>query len=80
VKHPGPEVAVAAKEVAVFQDAEERVLNQVLAKFLVPVHPIEETIERSLVPLKEQPKLVEVAVADPAHQGIIGQYVQKQGL
>jgi hypothetical protein len=68
VKHPGSKVALAAEQVAVLQYPEKGVLDQVFAHFLVPVHAIEEAIKRPLVALKQEPKLVQVAVADLDHQ------------
>jgi hypothetical protein len=67
VKHPCSEVALSPEKVPVFQDAEERVLHQVFAQFLAPVHSVKETVQLPFIALKEQPQTAHVAVADCHH-------------
>jgi hypothetical protein len=71
VKHPCSKVALSAEEMPVLQDPEEGVLNEVFAQLLAPVHTIKESVQRSLVALKQEPKTAHVAIADRNHQGII---------
>jgi hypothetical protein len=54
MKHPGFEVAITPEEMPIFQNPKECVLHQVFAKFLFPVEPVKETIQRSFITFKEQ--------------------------
>jgi len=68
VKHPGFEVALPPEKVAVFQNPEEGILDQILAEVPVFAKPIKETIQRPFIAFKEQTQPVQVTVPDFDHQ------------
>jgi hypothetical protein len=72
MKHPRPEIALTAKEIAILENPIEDVLNQVLTEFGVFVHAVEETKQRFPIALKQEAQSVQVAFFYLDHQGIIG--------
>jgi hypothetical protein len=72
MEHPGPELSVTTEQSSVFQNSHEHVLDEVFAQIPVLVHAEEKTEQWPFIPLKKQPKPVEVAILHPGHQGIVG--------
>ncbi len=66
--HPCRERTIAPECVTVFQDPEENLLHHVLACMAPARQPEKEIVEPSMVSLKQDAELADIAVADPVHQ------------
>src|SRR4030095_1548889 len=71
VVHPGRKLAVGPKRVAILQDAQENLLHEVLAQITASSRAKEEVKQGTMVALKEEAQLPEVAVSHLQHQLII---------
>ena len=60
----------------VFDNPQERVLNQIFTEFLIPVHAVKETVQGFFIAREEQTHFVQVAIANFLHQSIISKCFQ----
>jgi hypothetical protein len=69
---PGREGGVAAEGVAIPQDAEKRLLREIVGRIGTPRQPITQRVHSCVVSLEEHAELVDVALADGAHYRFVG--------
>ena len=71
-EQPGLEPPFVAPRRAVLQHTDEHVLHEVIGDRGVPRHPREEVEQRPVVPLEEDSKLGDVALAHRVHECLVG--------
>jgi hypothetical protein len=71
VKHPRSEITIAAEQMPVLHDPQKGILHEVFAQFRIAGKSVEETIQRSFVPLKKQAEAIQISIPDLDHDGIV---------